>query len=73
LKTHSVAGEVMATKAIWALRLTRHALDCSPWAQAHWQGPDLHFLPFFILLTAVWCKGLQRHKTLKQTKTLEIN
>jgi hypothetical protein len=73
LKTHGAAGEAMVARAMWALRLTRHALDRTPWARAHWQGPNLHFLPFFTLLTAIWCKDLQHHKTLKQTKKLEIN
>jgi hypothetical protein len=32
LKTHGVAGEAMAARATWALRMMRHALDHAPWA-----------------------------------------
>ena len=53
LETHDAASEAMAARATQALQLTRHALDRTLWARAHWQGLDLYFLPFFTLLNIV--------------------
>jgi hypothetical protein len=57
LNFQGTGNEAMAAGATRDMQLTRHALDQAPCDQAHWQGLDLHFLPFFTLLTAVVMQG----------------
>jgi hypothetical protein len=57
LNSHGAGNEAMAARETQDMQLTRHALDRAPYNRAHWQGPDLHFLSFFTLLTTVVMQG----------------
>jgi hypothetical protein len=80
LKTHGAAGEAMAARemrAMWAdeaCAQPRPLGSIAPSALKHTGRVQIFiFCPFSPFYPQFECKDLQHHKTLKQTKTLEIN